>query len=166
MNQETFTDVYRGGPPHIGNFDTPAGAMPAGIGVVRSTATVAKAGRGIIPEGFLNSEVTTDGSSYEEDLHVPIDSRRLMEVKVSEGKVQVIGYQPGVYYITKGNILAGVTFAVDEYILMAADGEFSDIAGATSGDIILGVVSEIDVHHMGMDDCIVWQAVAGLGSKS
>lgn len=162
----TFTDVVRGDPPYDGNFDTPAGAMPAGIGVVRSTATVAKAGRGIVPYGFLNSEVTTDGPSYEEDIHIPIDSRRLMEKKVSEGKVQVIGFQPGVVYISKGNVVSGVVFAVGEYVLMGADGEFSDIAGATSGDIILGVVEEIDRHHMGEDDCLVWQAVAGLGNKA
>jgi|GEM_PF-3514481 len=160
----TFTDVYRGDPPYDGNFDTPASAMPAGIGVVRSGDTVAKAGRGVVPYGFLNSEVTADGSSYEEDLHVPIDSRRLMEEKVSERKIQVIVFQPGAVYISKGNVVSGVTFAVGEYVVMGADGEFSDVGGATSGDIILGVVEEIDVTHMGEDDCLVWQAVAGLGN--
>ncbi len=161
----TFTVPVRGNPPPHGNFDTPAGAMARGIGVVPSSDTVAACGSGLVPHGFLNSLVTTDGPTLEELMYIGIDSAIMNEKKVSEGKVQVFPYQPGVSYITKGNVLSGVTFAVDEYVYMAATGEFADGNGASEGDSILGVVEKIDVHFMGEDDCMEWQAVANLGEK-
>ncbi len=161
----TFTEVYRGNPVRHGNYETPASAMARGIGVVRSSDTVAKASVGIVPFGFLNSLVTTDGPSYEELIHVGLDSGIIKEKKVSEGVVQVIAYDPGTSYVTKGNILSGTTFAVGEYVFMAASGEFTDLAGAAVGDTILGIVESITATWENETDCMVWQAVANLGQK-
>ncbi len=161
----TFCVAYRGAPVLDGNFETPAGAMARGVGVVRSSDTIALAGVGIVPLGFLNSEVTTDGPSYEELVHIPLDSTIIHEKKVSEGVVQVTAYDPGTYYVLKGNIEAGTTFAVGEYVYMAASGEFTDGNGANQGDTVLGVVEQIDVTFGNETDCIVWQAVANLGDK-
>jgi len=160
----TFCTTYRGNPVLHGNYDTPAGAMPRGIGVVRNGTTIAKAGAGIVPEGFLNSEVTTDGPSYEELMHIPLDSTIMNEKKVSTGVVQITAYDPGSYYVLKGNVKAG-TFAVGEMVVMAANGEFTDLAGASVGDTLLGVVESITDTWMNETDCIVWQAVANLGVK-
>ncbi len=161
----TFCEVYRGTPVRHGNFETPSGAMARGIGVVRSSDTVAKASVGIVPYGFLNSEVTTDGPTYEELIHAGLDSGIIKEKKVSEGVVQVIAYDPGTSYVIKGNVLSGTTFAVGEYVFMAADGEFTDLAGAAQGDTILGIVESITATWENETDCIVWQAVANLGQK-
>ena len=161
----TFCTAYRGSPVLLVNSDTPAGAMARGLGVSNSGATVAKAAAGAVPSGFLNSEVTTDGPSYEELIHIPQDSQIKNEKKVSEGKVQVIAYDPGTFYVMKGNVLGGVTFAVDEQLLMAAAGEFSDLNGASVGHTILGIVVAIDVTFMNEVNCIVWQAISNLGTK-
>ncbi len=161
----TFCVPYRGVPVLLGNYDTPAGVMPRGIGVVNSSDTVAKAAKGSVPVGFLNSEVTTDGPSYEELIHIGQDSLIKNEKKVSEGKVQVVAYDPGTFYVLKGNVLAGVTFAVDEQLLIAVDGEFSDLNGAAVGNTILGIVVAIDATFMNEVDCIVWQAISNLGTK-
>jgi len=139
--------------------------MARGVGIVRSGDTVTLAGAGVVPEGFLNSEVTVDGPSYEELMHVPIDSTILHEKKVSTGVVQVVAYDPGTYYVMKGNVKAGTTFAVDEMVFMAASGEFTDLAGANVGDTVLGVVSSITATFGNETNCIVWQAVANLGMK-
>lgn len=159
----SFTLPYRGAPPIDGNLDSPASAMPRGIGVVRSGTTVAKAASTDVPYGFLNSEVTIDGPLYEELIHIP--ESVIHEKKVSEGKVQVILYQPGNVYITKDNVKAGTTFAVGEQIFPAANGEFTDLAGASPGDVVIGVVEEIDLTHAGETGCVAWQAVSNLGSK-
>lgn len=161
----TFCVSYRGNPVLQGNFETPAGAMARGVGIVRSSDTIALAGAGVVPEGFLNSEVTTDGPSYEELVHIPLDSTIIHEKKVSEGVVQVTAYDPGTYYVMKGNVKGGTTFAVDEYVFQAASGEYTDLAGASAGDTILGIVSAIDVTFENEINCIVWQAVANLGDK-
>jgi len=161
----TFCVPFRGNPVPHGNFDTPAGAMARGVGVLRSSDTVALAGAGIVPYGFLNSEVTTDGPSYEELMHIPTDSTIMNEKKVSTGKVQVYPYVPGVEYVMKGNVKAGTTFIVGEMVFMAADGEFTDLAGASVGDTLLGAVEQIDQTFMNEVDCITWQAIANLGVK-
>ncbi len=161
----TFCEVYRGNPVRHGNYETPAGAMARGIGVVRSSDTVAKAGVGVVPFGFLNTEVTTDGPSVEELLFIPLDSKIIKEKKVSESVIQVIAYDPGTSYVIKGNVKAGTTFAVGEMVFMAADGEFTDLAGASVGDSVLGEVQEIDATWENEVDCMVWQAIANLGQK-
>ena len=161
----TFCVPLRGNPIPDGNFETPAGAMARGVGIVRSSDTVAEAGAGVVPYGFLNTEVTTDGPSYEELMHKALDSTIMNEKKVSEGVVQVYPYVPGVVYVMKGNVLSGTTFAVGEMVFMAAAGEFTDLAGASIGDTLLGAVEEIDVTHMSEEDCISWQAIANLGTK-
>ena len=161
----TFCVTYRGNPVLQGNFETPAGAMARGVGVVRSSDTVVEAGAGVVQEGFLNTEVTTDGPTYEELMHIGTDSTIINEKKVSTGVVQVTAYDPGTYYVMKGNVKAGTTFAVDEYVFMAASGEFTDLAGASAGDTILGVVSSITATFGNETDCVVWQAVANLGDK-
>jgi hypothetical protein len=161
-----FTVVYRGNPPVDGNRDAPATAMARGVGVVQSGDTIVEAPRGSHPWGFLNSLVTTDGPSYEEDMHIGLDRDIMSEVKVSDGKVQVIGYQDGVEYISAGNVKSGVTLAVDEILYMAADGEFTDNAEATAGDLKIGVVKEINKSHMGETTAFVWQARVGLGVKA
>jgi len=161
----TFCVPFRGNPVPHGNFDTPAGVMPRGIGVVRSSDTIAKAGAGIVPYGFLNSEVTSDGPSYEELVHIGLDSTIMNEKKVSTGVVQVYPYVPGVEYVIKGNVKAGTTFAVGEMVFMAANGEFTDLAGASVGDVLLGAVEQIDQTFMSETDCITWQAIANLGVK-
>ncbi len=164
-SNNTFCIPYQGQTVLIGTYDTPAGAMSRGTGVAKSSDTVALIGAGLVPEGFLNTEVTTDGPSYEELIHIPDDSVIIHENKVSEGKVQMVGYAPGVYYVMRGNVLSGTTFTKDEYVFMAAAGEFTDLAGASVGDTILGVVTEIGATFEGLTDCIVWQAVANLGDK-
>ncbi len=161
----TFCVGYRGNPVLQGNFETPAGAMARGLGIVRSSDTVAKAGAGVVPLGFLNSEVTTDGPSYEDLMHIPLDSTIMNEKKVSTGVVQVVAYDPGTFYVMKGNVKAGTTFAVGEYIFMAASGEYTDLAGASVGDTVLGVIESITETFMGETSCVVWQAVANLGTK-
>ncbi len=161
----TFTVPFRGNPVLIGNYETPAGAMARGVGVVRSTDTVALAGAGVVPVGFLNSEVTTDGPTYEELIHIGLDSTIMHEKKVSTGVVQVVGYDAGTFYVTKGNVKSGTTFAVDEMVFMAASGEFTDLAGASVGDTIIGVVEQIDQTFMNELNCMVFQAVGNLGDK-
>ena len=165
MSDITFCVPYRGNPVLVGNYDTPATAMARGLGVVRSILTIVEAGAGDVPEGFLNTEVTTDGPSYEELIHKPLDSVIMNEKKVSQGVVQIVGYDPGTYYVMKGNVKSATTFAVGEYVFMAASGEFTDLAGASVGDTILGVVESITEVWMSMTGCIVWQAVANLGDK-
>ncbi len=164
-SNNTFCVPYQGSPVLVGTYDTPAGAMARGTGVIKSSDTVALAGAGTVPEGFLNSEVTTDGPSYEERSHIALDSVIIHEVKVSLAQVQVVAYAPGMYYVMRGNVLSGTTFAVDEYVYMAADGEFTDGAGASVGDTILGIVTAINETWEGLTDAIVWQAVANLGVK-
>ena len=161
----TFCVPYRGFPVLQGNLETPSTAMARGLGVVRTGDTIVEAGAGIVPLGFLNSEVTVDGPSYEELIHIPLDSTIMNEKKVSEGVVQVIGYDPGSFYVMKGNVLSGTTFAVGEMVFMAASGEFTDLAGASVGDTVLGVVESITETFMNETDCVVWQAVANLGTK-
>ncbi len=162
----TFCVGYRGTPVLQGNFETPAGAMARGLCVERSSDTVAKSGAGTVPVGFLNSEVTTDGPSYEELSHIALDSTIMNEKKVSTGVVQVVAYDPGTFYVMKGNVKEGTTFAVGEYVFMAASGEFTDLAGASVGDTILGIVESITETFMGETSCIVWQAIANLGDKT
>lgn len=161
----TFCVPYRNvGAAHpAGNFTTPASAMARGIGVYTDGTTVAAATAGSVPYGFLNSEVTTDGPDYEERLYIPLDSTIFNEQKVSVGKVQVFPYVPGVSYILKGNIKSGVTLGQDEYVFMADDGEFCDLAAASAGDHYLGVVEQTGITFMSESDCIVWKAVANLG---
>ncbi len=161
----TFCVPFRGNPVPHGNFETPGSAMARGIGIVRSSDTVAKAGVGVVPYGFLNSEVTSDGPSYEELAHIALDSTIMNEKKVSTGVVQVYPYDPGVEYVLKGNVKAGTTFAKGEMIIMAADGEFTDLAGASVGDLVLGVIQQIDQTFMNELNCIFWQAVANIGEK-
>jgi len=162
----TFCIPYQGKPPIVGTYDTPATAMPRGIGVYKNGTTILESDSGTIPEGFLNTEVTTDGPDYEELMHISTDSVIIHENKVSEGKVQVYAYSPGDYYVMRGNVKSGTTFAAGEIVYMAADGEFTDDAVADVGDIKLGIVTEIGVTFEGVTDCIVWQAVAGLGTKT
>lgn len=161
----TFCVPYRGHAVVNGNFDAPATAMPRGIGVTRSSDTIVEASAGAEPYGFLDNVVTTDGPSVEELMYVPLDSTIMNEVKVSTGKIRVTLYSPGIEYIMKGNVKSGTAFAVGEQVIIAANGEFTDSAGASAGDIILGVVEEIDVHYMGEDNCIVWKSTSGLGLK-
>lgn len=161
----TFCVPYRNvnaAHPH-GNFETPAAAMSRGIGVYTDGSTVVECTAGSIPYGFLNTEVTTDGPSYEERLFIPLDSIIFNEVKVSTHKVQVFPYVPGVSYILKGNILSGTTLGQDEYVFMADDGEFCDLAAASAGHHYLGVVEETGVTFMSESNCIVWKAMANLG---
>ncbi len=161
----TFCVGYRGNPVLHGNLETPSGAMARGLGVVRSGDTIGKAGAGIVPLGFLNTEVTADGPSYEELMHIPLDSTIMNEKKVSTGVVQVVAYDPGTFYVMKGNVLSGTTYAVGEYVFQAAAGEFTDLAGASAGDTILGIVESITETFMAETGCTVWQAIANLGEK-
>jgi hypothetical protein len=161
----TFCVSYQGNPSLLGTYETPASAMARGIGVVRSSDTIAKASVGIEPLGFLNSEVTTDGPSFEELTFIQNDNKIIHEKKVSEGVVQLTNYEPGEFYVMSGNIKSGTTFAVDEYVYMAANGEFTDGAGASVGDEILGIVDAIDVTALNMTDAVVWKAVK-LGQKT
>lgn len=153
---------YRGQPLYDGNFDAPAVAMARGVFVDRSTLTVALAAVGVVPYGFLTSEVTTDGPSYEERVHIPGTVHD--EVKVSEGKVGVLVFQIGMLYITAGNIKAGTTFAVGEFVVVAASGEFTDDAGAATGNQRVGRVDAINVTYAG-ETCFVWKAEADLGTS-
>ena len=158
----SFCVPYRGAPPRNGNFTTPASAMARGLGVARSGSTVAKAGVGVIPLGFLNNEVTTDGPSYEEKVHIPESVHR--EKKVSVGQVQVIYYQPGVEYVMYGVTKSGTTFAVGEYVVQAANGQFTDEAGGTTGEARLGRVQEINVTYENETTAVAWKAEADLGN--
>ena len=157
----SYTKEYRGKPVKHGNFETPAAAMARGVAVVRSGDTIALLGAGALPPlGFLNNEVTTDGPSYEEKMHIP--ESILKERKISENVIEVIYYEPGLEYITYGNVLSGTTFAVGEYVVIAADGEFTDEAGGSAGNLRIGRVQEIDVVREGQTG-FVWKAEADLG---
>jgi len=158
----SYCVVYRGAPVRNGNFVTPAGAMARGLGVARSTTTIAKAGVGVIPIGFLNNKVTTDGPTYEEKMHISATVHA--EKKVSVGQVQVIYYEPGIEYVMYGVNKAGTTFAVGEYVVQGSDGLFTDDAGAWSGNKRLGRVQEIDVLYGTTSEAVVWKAEADLGN--
>ena len=158
----TFCVPRRGQPVLQGNYETPASAMARGLAVVRSADTIAKAGAGSMPYGFLNHEVTLDGPSYEERVHIP--TTIIAEVKVSEGVIQVVKYQPGIEYVMKGNTKSGTVFAVGEEVVIAPNGEFTDAAGGTSGGRKIGRVEEIGVTHMGESDCVVWTGESDLGT--
>lgn len=160
----TFCVGYRGNPVLQGNLETPPDAMARGLGIVRSVDTIAKASSGIVPLGFLNTEVTTDGPTYEELLHIGLDSTVMNEKKVSAGVVQVIAYDPGTFYVMKGNV-SGSAFVLYDMVLQASSGEFTALAGASVGDTVLGVVESITETFMGETGCTVWQAVANLGDK-
>jgi len=159
-----FCVPYRGHAFSHGNFVTPASAMSRGIAVNRSGTTIAKAAAGSPPYGFLNTEVTTDGPSYEEKIHIP--ETIIYERKVSEGVVQVYAYDPGVEYVMRGNVKSGTTFAVGNYVYIAANGEFTNEAGASSGDVRIGKVEQISITYEGETDAVVWRALPDLGTKS
>lgn len=158
----SFTLNVVGHPSHDGTFDTPAGVMARGVAVVRSTDTIALAGAGVIPIGFLNTEVTLTGSSYEDDTHVPEATVR--ENKVSEGKVDIIHLQPGVNYATSGVTAGGTAFLVGEEVYVAANGELTDAAGATTGDRKIGIVEKINQTVEDQTDVMVFRASMNLGA--
>ncbi len=158
----SFCVPYRGKPYLNGNQDAPSGVMARGLAVVRSTTTIAKAGVGVRPYGFLNSEVTLTGESFEDRTMLPQNFPK--KVKVSDGKVQIVALQDGIEYILKGNIKSGTTFAVDEYVVIAADGEFTDEAGGATGNLRIGRVQEISITHEGQSGCVVFKAESDLGN--
>lgn len=160
----SFTLPVLGHAPHDGSFDTPGSAMARGLAVVRSSDTVGKAGAGVVPYGFLNTEVTTDGPSYEERTHVPEGHFR--ENKVSEGKVEVIALADGVSYATSGVTKSGTTFAVGEKVYVAANGELTDDAGASSTHRQIGLVEKINQTVEDQTDVMVFQAQMNLGAKA
>lgn len=161
---DTFCKVYRGHPVLDGNRTSPSGAMSMGVGVKLNGDTYALADVGTIPYAFLNNEVTVAGQDYEDMVHIPMDVNHVR--KAQEGKVQLIRYQPGITYVIKGNVLSGVEFAAGEYVVMAANGEFSDENGASATNLRIGIVSAIGVTFAGKEDCIVWEAFADLGEKA
>jgi len=159
----TFCVAYRGNPGLHGNMDAPAVAMQRGLAVTRSSDTVAKAGAGVIPYGFLDSEVTTDGPNFEEKEFIPETIQN--EVKVSVGKISVVPFVPGVEYVMSGNVESGITFAVGDSVVLAADGEITNESGIdNTGDQILGTVQEIDVVFEDVTDAVVWKAEADRGT--
>ena len=158
----TYTYQYRGQPPLNGNLDTPANAMARGIGVVRDGTTIDEAAAAELPYGFLNNEVTVDGPSYEEMTHIAGTVHD--EVKISEGKIQVILYQEGNEYFTTGNV-TGAAFAVGDPVYQVADGKFAAAAGAAVGDLQIGVVEEIDVTN-DLETGFVWKAIADHNAKT
>ena len=161
---KNFTEEYRGKAPKDGNMEAPASAMAAGLGVVRSGSTIAKAGAGIVPYGFLWHDVTDDGPTYEEIKYIATSLVR--ERKVSDGKVTVILYDPGVVYISSASVIkSSTTFAVGDYVYQAANGELTNDAAASVGDTILGIVEEISLTHQGETTAFAWQAIANLGNK-
>ena len=158
----SFCVPYRGKPYFNGNQDAPAGVMARGLAVVRSTVTIAKAGVGVRPYGFLNSEVTLTGETFEDRTMLPQNYPK--KVKVSDGKVQIVALQDGVEYIFDGITKSGTTFAVGEYVVVAADGELTDEAGGASGNLRIGRVQEIDIVHEGQTGCVVFKAESDLGN--
>ena len=160
----SFTIPVLGHAPHDGTFDTPGSAMARGVAVIRSSDTVALAGAGVVPYGFLNTEVTTDGPSYEERIHV--SEGHFRENKVLEGKVEVIVLADGVSYATSGVTAGGTTFAVGEKVFVGANGELLDDAAASTGDRQIGLVEKINQTVEDETDVMVFQAQMNLGAKA
>ena len=122
-------------------LDAPASPMAAGIAVKKSGTTIALAGAGDRPYGFLRTNVTSDGLKYEELKYLP--HAEVEETKVSVGKVSVVLWEPGM--IATDNIKGAENWAVGDKISVAANGELSN-AGAAN-DVYVGIVTEIDKNY-------------------
>lgn len=146
-----------GKPVLNGLQDSPATAMAAGLAVVQSGATIALAGVGVRPLGFLMNEVTLDGPLFEELEFTPQGVYR--EVKVSDGKIQVLELSDGVSYDVVGNIEAAVTFAVGDFVAIAPNGEFRI---ALTTNLIIGQVTDIDLLVGGLTGGFRFKALSQL----
>lgn len=120
-------------------MDTPASAMTRGLAVKKSSATIALAGAGDRPYGFLGTEVTTDGLSWLELETLP--HAQVEENKVSEGKVIVILWEPG--DIATDNIKSGESWAVGEKVAVTANGVLT-VDAAAQNDVYIGIVKAVD----------------------
>jgi hypothetical protein len=127
-----------------GSMDAPASAMTKGMAVVKDSATIDECATTERPYGFLMVDVTTDGLSYEEKLFLA--SKDAEEIKVSDGKIPVLVFEPGLIATDNDS---GETWAVGDVIFAVAGGLLAKQSGAATGDIAIGTVTGINKTYGG-----------------